>query len=519
MADINTTQMRDALAWMTNDQKEAEPSSDPFVWFWEAIQGDFNEDRSTGQLMIDAAISMIPLVDQICDIRDLIANCKKINNDRSDTWAWVALALTLIGLFPFLGSLVKGVLKIFFAFVRRMGGAATIKAVDLAMTWVITFLRRRDVQNYLILHKIDNVFNWLAKEIRLIHGKINTAALLTAFDRGIKVLDGMANNVKYVPMISKKAIDCLKYVKEIRLAADKYLGIAVAPVQNVLEKAALRLDKAALEHLPGIVNVNNIHFRGGLPEASAVTLMRNADPLPTWLSKGKVANHPSLKYSQYKAYVEKYAANGWPALNKQNVESFANLLRDEIKGPARLYRILAPNSRAMSDCWVTEEVFNQLKSQKDPRSAWRKFLAVWPDWNVNGQFVVYDVKAGESLKVWRGKASSQFKENIPDRHLEGGWEQIIFKIDRSDARNDSMRYYTLNGGKKNRLQNATSQEEFNKFSDAEKARYTGLRESINHPNISGPFDTGWGYSDFGGVGLGERIGLPSLPGQTTKLTK
>ncbi len=110
MAEINTTQMRDALAWMTNDQEKAkEPSTNPFEWFWEAMQGDFNEDRSTCQLVIDAAISMIPLVDQVCDVRDLIANCSKLRKDLTDTWAWVALALTLIGLFPFLGSLAPGV--------------------------------------------------------------------------------------------------------------------------------------------------------------------------------------------------------------------------------------------------------------------------------------------------------------------------------------------------------------------------------------------------------------------------
>ena len=26
-------------------------------------------------------------------------------------------------------------------------------------------------------------------------------------------------------------------------------------------------------------------------------------------------------------------------------------------------------------------------------------------------------------------------------------------------------------------------------------QHIGLREQINHPNISGPFDTGWGYFD------------------------
>lgn len=125
MSSVNAVQMRDALAWATDDEEKAnEPSSNPFVWFWEAVEGDFNEDRSTGQIMMDAAISMIPLVDQLCDVRDLIANCKKLYRDITDTTAWIALALTLIGLFPTLGSLVKGVLKIFFAFLRRAGGEA-----------------------------------------------------------------------------------------------------------------------------------------------------------------------------------------------------------------------------------------------------------------------------------------------------------------------------------------------------------------------------------------------------------
>ena len=47
-------------------------------WLWQAIQGDFNENRSTGQIAFDAALSMIPLADQICDVRDLVANSRKM---------------------------------------------------------------------------------------------------------------------------------------------------------------------------------------------------------------------------------------------------------------------------------------------------------------------------------------------------------------------------------------------------------------------------------------------------------
>jgi hypothetical protein len=51
------------------------------------------------------------------------------------------------------------------------------------------------------------------------------------------------------------------------------------------------------------------------------------------------------------------------------------------------------------------------------------------------------------------------------------------------------------------------------------ARHIGLRQQINHPNISGPFDTGWGYTEFDGVWTSDKIGLPALPGQATAIAK
>lgn len=52
MPDLNTTQLRDALSWTTNEPEPAhEASSNPFVWFWEAVEGDFNENRTTTQIL------------------------------------------------------------------------------------------------------------------------------------------------------------------------------------------------------------------------------------------------------------------------------------------------------------------------------------------------------------------------------------------------------------------------------------------------------------------------------------
>lgn len=55
---------RVALAYVTAaPEKLFDASVDTTLWLWEAIQGDFNQDRSTGQIAFDAAISMVPLVD------------------------------------------------------------------------------------------------------------------------------------------------------------------------------------------------------------------------------------------------------------------------------------------------------------------------------------------------------------------------------------------------------------------------------------------------------------------------
>lgn len=218
----------------------------------------------------------------------------------------------------------------------------------------------------------------------------------------------------------------------------------------------------------------------------------------------------------------------FPYLSKQNIESFHTLQAHTIKGPARLYRILAPNSRGMSDCWVSEEIFNKLQNSPNPKDAWRRYLAVWPDWNVNGQFVIYDVKAGESLNVWRGPASSQKKDGLTGNFLEGGWEQIVFKIERTDARNDTMMYYEL---RKNfngttlgppltqaHVDHITASMDQSQKADF-FAQHIGLRRQINHSNISGPFDTGWGYTEFDGVWTSDKIGLPALPGQATAIAK
>ena len=525
--------MRVALAYITGaPEKLFDASVDTALWVWEAIQGDFNQDRSTGQIAFDAAVSMVPLVDQVCDMRDLVANCRELQKDHSNTWAWVGLCLTLIGLFPVLGSLVKGVLKIFFLFIRRSGGHAVEQAVDEAMTWVITLLRKKEVMTYWDALKWGQVFKELADAIKKVRNQIDVLRLLRAFDRGIRALDTLLGKVKYVPGAAAKAEQTLNMVKAVRLQANAHIGKALQPIRDALDIVIRRLEMEDLMQHRAILNTVNVHFHGGLPEARAVKLMRDAKPLPGWLSRGEPGVFSPLDPKDYVDTVNDRIAKGFPHLEENQIKTFAKGLEAvELVGPLRLYRIIGPGSVASAQDWVTEAVFKQIMDSANPKSAWRKYLAVWPDWNVNGQFVVYELKAGETLKVWKGPAASQVKDGemeLGDRYLEGGWEQIKFDskfIPNSAGEStaeafDTLTYYRVDR-QTGRMEPAPDMnyERYKNMSPEEQEFYECLREKINHPAISGPFDTAWGMTDFDTQLNNVRLGLPNLPGQVTEFKK
>lgn len=534
-APATQQQLRQALAFLTEQYDKAwDTTTDVFVWLWEAIQGDFNQNRSIGQVGFDTAISMIPIIDQICDVRDLVANGKLIREEKTNLWAWVGLGLTLIGLFPSLGSLIKGVLKIFFLFVRRTGGNAVMKAVDEAMTWVITFLRRREVMKYWQGLKWDSVFSELAQRARQVRTQLKLDELLLAFDRGLALLRNLADKVAYMPYVGARAAEIVEMMLDVRKEADEWLAKALKPLQDVIDEIIRRLEWEDLLQRKGILNTRNVHFFGALPEARAVTLMREANPLPKWMSRGE-PKFPPVPPKSIKKLVDAASMAGWQALSDEEVLTFAKGLRnDTLHGPLKLYRVVGPGNMASGKDWVTEEVFNQLQRAADPKSAWRKHLAVWPHWNPDGQFVVYELKAGESVKVWRGPAASQTMKDMEELnevgHLEGGYEQIKFDASlvrtqrgylydprRSDDLIDEMQYFKVNRATGEMQPTSLRYDQYRQLPPHEQAHYEAIRRQIRHPGIQGPFDTGWGYTDFDAQLDNIKLGLPALPGQLTQV--
>ncbi len=246
--------------------------------------------------------------------------------------------------------------------------------------------------------------------------------------------------------------------------------------------------------------------------------MKRADPRPSWLSKGRAAKFAEQETEDGRSLVNRVRKHDpdYPDLTDGNIRSFHTMAAFEVKGPAKLYRVVSPTNGAMGDCWVPEDVWQKVMSSPDPKAAWRKYLAVWPDWNPNGQFVVMEVPAGKTIKGWRGPAASQVKKDHPDLNvsLEGGWDQIIFKP--AGPEFDSTIIYRRTGPGSTALEKTTmSYGDYSKLPADKKAAFAPVRERINHPDIKGPYDTHWGSTDFDAQWTDGRLGLPELPGQMT----
>lgn len=465
--------------WMQSARQDMAAAAE---WIWVVLQGDFADDQSTAQVVTGTVISMIPLVDQLCDVRDVVANCRKINQDSSNKFAWLALALTLIGLFPCLGSLAKGCLKIPFNYGRKYALRTAVKTLDSSL-WKNTapyvengivklnqHLAHPAVRKTLALLKIDNVWKHLAGKVREVKSLVSTSRLMSVFDELAEALASFCELIQKWgnTALQSKAADLLRSVKAVRDQANKSLSEVVKPLQDWLDKLARRLEVEADMNYRAYTNARTPH-RFSRPTLEAEIAAIKAD-LPAWVKASKLAPKKALDDAPL-------IPHGYPDISKTNpnrvlrgkFDTFHTIEPREFPPGTTLYRVLDPNSADNSICWMSKEEFELLKSKSD----WRERFAVWMNWNRNGEYVTYTVPPGKPLRTWEGEAASQELKDSTGRAVK-------------DA--DGKSLWAVGGGKQIVLDPA----------DLDKV-YLGKRQP-----------TGWGYGD-----AGETIDLVGVPTLTT----
>jgi hypothetical protein len=434
-------------------------------WIWTVLQGDFAEEQSTAQIVTGTVISMIPLVDQICDVRDVVANCKKINEDSSNRWHWVALALTLIGLFPTLGSLVKGCFKVLFAYGRKAMFSAGKTALDADM-WqacrpfvessigkLNDFLARPEVRKTLKALKVDNPYKYLAEQLRKTAGSLSVGKLTAAFDTAIAALNKLLDLVKKWGStgMNTQVGQLLQMVRRVRNQANRALADALAPLQNYLNRLAQRLDVEHRVTHKASTNVPNPHGDVRMSLDAEIAELRKAPP--NWVKVREKGRYQAKRTPPAVPPGHFDISDDAEGQLKGAYKTFTEDLRHDTLPPGTvLCRVVGPKNLDNSICWMTKAEFDKLHSKPE----WREHYAVWKHWNANGEYLTYTVPPGPGMPVWRGATASQQlkkKNGLAEEvvkaddkgnsfWLDGGAEQVVVNPALLDPKIASKREFT-----------------------------------------------------------------------------
>ena len=501
--------LKRALAWVLDKGQAASDWSSQTLnqakaaaqWVWEVLQGDFNDNQNLSHVAANTGLSIAltatgvgVLAAWLLDLRDFCANCIKVSKEPDNNWHWLGLVLTLLGVVPVLGDLGKGVLRIAVIYLRRFG-ALTGKSLKLnpaklklALEYAIIQVRHvlADERVLKLLHKWrwDQPYKKLADITRELRGKATKAEMMQQFDRlanGVKDIIGSAS--KYLPAgMRKKADELIQLINRVRNQLNQKVDDALRPAKEFLEAWEKRLLLENANKYRAQVGAVNPHYHGQTSADADAALIQLEQP--KWAGKGELPYEGLGKQAiaEYKAKAAPKIKKGWPNLSNQDIQSFHGDIRaDTLPAGTKLVRIIGPENGAGGLFWMTRAEFDKLNAAKFPKTEWRKRYAVWPNWNPDGQYVTYTVPEG-GQKVWRGTIASQELKNNPGITLEGGAEQIVFYPGKDD-------FKEINGRK--------------------------FREKINDPHIQGPFETGWGYTDFAGQ-LSDKVAIPLNEAQAIK---
>lgn len=474
-------------------------------WIWGALQGDFNTERSTGQIGFDMVVSLIPVVDTICDVRDLCANIRHYRKDPTNKLTLFFIATTVVGFIPELGTVVKSALRLVWVYLKPLIKhadditdaskliAAANRACDAALPKITEYLQHNRVANWATKGKLPDIYKFIAKTIREASDKISPAKLSSLLNEKFNDLKALLQKIRpVVPSTVREQIDdFLKFIDANRNVISEAIKEFMQPVRTVLKVFAKKLDDQAWR-----VEIyrTNRGWIAPISESGSARLI-NAKP-PTWAKKrSKEIKYPPLQMESDELRALMRENPSHPQIGNGEVETFSRkaggMRPAAIQGPAKLYRVIDPSNEGAGMFWISEAEFKSIKN----RDEWRAKFAVKPEWNQNGWFVEYEVKAGKTLAVWRGPAASQ-KLDGTDYYLEGGGEQIVFFPGNRDEMVQAMP----------RIDRGTGMAVTDKVGKVDQRvefiDVTGemipakLRARITHPNIKGPMETGWGAMDY-----------------------
>jgi hypothetical protein len=383
-------------------------------WIWGTAQGAFNEKATMSQIIVDAAIGMIPVVGDVTGVRDLLAVVIGLSMDprkREDKTQWVLLIVLALALVPVVGGVVKGVGRLL---IKAIGEAAQLagqaeKAARLAAAAkdIVAFLNRVGVGNaerWLIELHFAQYQKAVMQQLDELAKAVSTASnsalqhvggwLPESLVNGTEALAQGAENFRQ--LVPKYIPDAVKELDEYLTELQKYIRSGGETTSQTISHPALpgpsRVNRTAdLVLLEG--SGAKMSPRGGLAANSA---------LPAEVAEyyEKAAGYPDLLYAK----VDKATGE----VTHPNIATYAGkIVNRDIETGERLFRVFGPattthsfpvgKSFAAGGRLGSPSFWGLNKVPKDADS-WRHGSAVLDEWNGNGFMVVGTLLEGKKCR-------------------------------------------------------------------------------------------------------------------------
>ncbi|WP_143181972.1 hypothetical protein [Thalassospira sp. TSL5-1] len=400
-------------------------------WTWGTLQGDFNENMSTSQIITNAIVTAVPVVDQVADLRDLIANSKLLIRDKryDEIGVWVGVFACLIGLVPSLGSLAKGVIKIIWKNVSEIGR-------------VLVYINKA-------LHRTGMRVNGYRFVTKLADDVVDQVGFVSQkFD---EFLDLTAQKVSLLGSVMPTGMvnDALATIKKVRGMASRNFEAAAQAIKKRILRATSGYATRAFSVLPGhsviirrvtdmVINygpyrhwqktMDRPSWSPSLPEPKGSTVPDNAE------FKNFRDLH-EIRVEQW--YDELLSDPDLPNSIRTVAETSPDFFKDKILGsfaekpvikklgndkniPSEeqineLYRVIGKEEDQTGGFWSRSQPSNS-------EAEWRRDNAVLQNWNAASAYVVAKVPPPDHALI--GRIGPQKSENLPGHVLPGGGEQV-----------------------------------------------------------------------------------------------
>jgi hypothetical protein len=209
-------------------------------WLLGAAQGDFNKEQTTGQLVVNTLLGLVPIVDQVLDARDIVSGLKDIveyymEDDATqkkhpdelgldyELWMWINVFIIAIGCIPIVGSAVKGVLKGVLHYLKSVGKVATkLSPKQLRVGWeyLVAILNKFGVGNahqWLKTEFPSKIDSWMKQASSII--KRGLDSIMETADKAVKGVKVFST--EKAALVAKRVEDYKKAINKAKSKVDE----------------------------------------------------------------------------------------------------------------------------------------------------------------------------------------------------------------------------------------------------------------------------------------------------------